>query len=155
MTPTNLAAINAAMSTRILASPPQPLIEGSYVLRAVRTRGSRSGLQRTTPLGVVQQSGAAYLVASDRHRAWIRNLLADPTCLLDPGEDARTAVAVPPREAAPVVSTYLRAITQPWVLRAFPVAQDATLEEIASQLHRMAVFRLDLRPSTAGTTPPT
>lgn len=145
MTAPDLAAMNATMSDRILSGPPQPFTEGGYVLRVLRTTGRRSGLSRTTPLGVVQHRGGLYLVSPNRDRAWVRNLAADPTCVLDPGDDARTAVPAPPEEAAPVVSSYLGAMSQPWALRAFPVGQDASHDEIAAHLHAMAVLRLDPR----------
>jgi deazaflavin-dependent oxidoreductase (nitroreductase family) len=145
MTAPDLVAMNAAMSTRILAEPPQPLVEGGYALRVVRTTGRSSGSPRTTPLGVVQHDGALYLVSPDPGRDWVRNLSADPACVLDPGDDARTAVPAPPEQAAPVVSAYLRAMTQPWALRAFPVGPEASLEEITAHLDGMAVLRLDPR----------
>ena len=145
MTAPDLAAMNATMSERILAGPPQPFTEGGYVLRVLRTTGSRSGLPRTTPLGVVQHRGGLYLVSPDPRRAWVRNLAAAPACVLDPGADPRTAVPAPPEEAAPVVSSYLRAMNQPWALREFPVPQDASLEEITAHLGTMAVLRLDPR----------
>ena len=84
--------MNAAMTDKILEDAVQPYREGGYALRVVRTTGRHSGQQRSTPLGVVQVDGALYLISPDRGRDWVRNLDRDPRLVLDPGEDARTAV---------------------------------------------------------------
>ena len=144
--PSTLATINARMSATILSEPAQPYREGSYALRAVHTTGRRSGERRTTPLGVVQLDGRLYLVSSDRGRDWVRNLDADPSCVVATasGADDHTAVRASPAEAAPVVSAYLQQLRQmPWALADFPVAPDAGLDEIAATMDSMAVLRLD------------
>ena len=141
----DLVAMNATMSQKILAEPAQPLVENGYALRVVRTTGRRSGERRTTPLGVVQIAGQLYLISPVRSRAWVRNLDADPACTLDPGADERTAVPASPEEAAPAVSAYLKAMSVPWALQAFPVGPEASLEEITAHLDTIVVYRLDQR----------
>ncbi|MCY7342729.1 MAG: hypothetical protein LH603_13055 [Pseudonocardia sp.] len=42
MTAPGLAAVNIAMSRKILSEPAQPYVEGTYALRAVHTTGRRS-----------------------------------------------------------------------------------------------------------------
>ena len=147
MTMPELAAMNQTMSDKLLAEPAQPLVEGGYALRAVYTRGRRSGERRVTPLAVVRCRDRLYLVAPDRGRAWVRNLEADPACVVATadGAEERVAVPAPSGEAAQVVSAYLRSMRVPWALRAFPVAADAGLEEITAHLGSIAVFRLDER----------
>lgn len=148
MTAPDLVALNASMSTRILAEPATPYAEGAYVLRVVHTTGRRSGQRRTVPLGVVQLDGLHYLVSPDRNRAWVRNLDADPACTLATADstEERTAVPAPPAVAAPVVSMYLQAMRDiPWAMRAFPVSPDASLDEITAHLGAIAVLRLDPR----------
>ena len=102
-----------------------------------------AGNSGSTPLGVVQVDGALYLISPDRGRDWVRNLDRDPRLVLDPGEDARTAVGAPPDEAARAVAAYLRSMRTPWALRAFPVDADAGLVEIANHLDTIAVYRLE------------
>ncbi len=137
--------MNATMADKILHEAVQPYRDGGYALRVVRTTGRRSGQQRYTPLGVVQVDGALYLISPDLGRDWVRNLDADPHLVLDPGTDARTAVGVPPDEAARAVAAYLRSMRVPWALRAFPVGPEAGPAEIRGHLDMIAVYRLDPR----------
>ncbi len=137
--------MNAAMRDKIIAEPVQPLADNAYALRVVHTTGRRTGQRRSTPLGVVQVDGTLYLVTPDRTRDWVRNLDAHPAVILDPGADARLAVAAPPDEAARAVAVYLRAMRVPWAVRAFPVAPEADLAEITDHLDTIGVYRLDPR----------
>lgn len=148
----DLVAMNAAMTRKILDEPLQPLVEGGYALRVVHTVGRRSRARRATPLGVVQVDDLLYLVSPDRSRAWVRNLDAEPACVLDPGDDARTAVPAPPDQAVPVIRAYLRSMRVPWALRAFPVGPDASPEQVTAHLASIAVYRLD--PATTGSPSP-
>lgn len=145
MSPPDPVTLNQTMSAKILAEPTQPLVDGGYALRVLQTVGRRSGEVRTTPLAVVVLHGRHHLVSPDPTRAWVRNLDADPACALASadGKAERTAVRVPAAEAAPVVSCYLRAMRVPWALRAFPVAPDASLDEITAHLDTIVVFRLE------------
>jgi deazaflavin-dependent oxidoreductase (nitroreductase family) len=148
----DLAAVNAAMSRRIVDEPAAPLVDGGYALRVLRTTGRRSAEPRETPIAVVAREGRLYLVSPDAGRAWVRNLAADPRCALvaADGADPRTAVPVTPAEAASAVRTYLRAMTQPWALGAFPVGPDASLDEISAHLGEMAVLQLEPSDDGAG-----
>lgn len=141
----DVRAMNTGMTTRILAEPAAPVPEAGYALRVVRTTGRRSGEPRRTPVGVTRLHDHEYLVSPDRSRDWVRNLAAAPECALLAGDEDRARVAVPvgADEAAAVVSTYLRAVTVPWALKAFPVPPEATPAEITAHLDSIAVFRLD------------
>lgn len=139
----DLAALNAGMTQRLLSDPPQPYAEGANALRVVHTTGRRSGRRRSTPLGVLTLDGRHYLVTPDRTRDWCRNIDAEPAVVIDPGDEHRRAVAVPPEESARAIAAYLAATTAPWALRAFPVGPDAEPAAIIARLDVMAVYRLD------------
>jgi deazaflavin-dependent oxidoreductase (nitroreductase family) len=144
----DLVALNASMIDRILGEPPDPIVDGGYARRVLRTRGRRSGLVRSTPIGVVGLDGGHYLVCPDTARDWAHNLAADPDCSIASRDDEQpaTAVPVPDDEAAPVVATYLSAMRDlPFAVRAFPVGPDATPDEIRPHLRTIRVLRLEPR----------
>lgn len=138
---------NAAMIDRIASAPAEPIAEGAFALRVVRTRGRRTGEERSTPLGVVRTGDALYLVSPQAGRDWVLNLAAEPECETVAGGEAAPYRAVVPSEADAVaaVAAYLNAVQVPWALRAFPVAADAGESEISAHLREMAVLRLDPR----------
>ncbi|MEV7552195.1 nitroreductase family deazaflavin-dependent oxidoreductase [Amycolatopsis sp. NPDC089917] len=140
-------SVNAAMVDKLRAEAGEPLLEGGYALRVVETRGRVSGRPRLVPLAVVQRDGDWFLIAPQRDRDWVRNLSEEPACVLLDGERRfeRQARPVAGAEAAAVVRQYLRAMSAPWAVSAFPVAQDASLEEITGALPKMAVFSLGER----------
>lgn len=142
---TEIAAMNASMTERVLGMPAAPVPDKGYALRVLRTRGRRSGEPRTSPLGVIGHEGAEYVVSPNGTRDWVRNLRGGAECaLVANGETSeRRAVAPAPEEAAGAVVTYLRALDQPFALQAFPVSADASPEEVAAHLDTIAVFRLD------------
>lgn len=142
--------LNAQMTERLLQAPPEPVTEGSYALRVLQSRGRISGRPRRTPVGVTQVGGRWYLVSPDRSRDWVRNLRADPDCLLLAGDRQQAQQALPAAqdEAAAAVATYLSVVRAPWALRAFPVAPGASHSEIVRHLNTLAVFRL-YNPSDA------
>jgi deazaflavin-dependent oxidoreductase (nitroreductase family) len=136
---------NAAMVERISGAPAEPIPDGGYGLRVIRTRGRRTGDVRSTPLGVLRHDGASYLVSPQAGRDWVRNLLADPWCeVVAGGESAEYRAATPSgSDAVAAVGAYLRAVQVPWALTAFPVDADAGEARIAEHLDEMAVLRLD------------
>ncbi|MBN9108302.1 MAG: nitroreductase family deazaflavin-dependent oxidoreductase [Pseudonocardia sp.] len=144
----DLVALNASMIDKILSGPPDPIVDGGYARRVLRTRGRRTGLVRSTPMGVVGLGGSQYLVCPDTHRDWARNLAADPDCTIA-SRDAElpaTTVPVPDDEAAPVVVTYLSAMRNlPFAINSFPVGPDATPDEIRPHLRTIRVLRLEPR----------
>jgi deazaflavin-dependent oxidoreductase (nitroreductase family) len=143
----DVVAINAQMTRTILEGPAQPLAEGGYALRVLRSTGRRSGETRETPIGVLALDGREYLVSPDPGRAWVRNLRASPAAEIASADGSVQVTAAPagPGETARVVAAYLRAVTVPWALRAFPVGPDASEEEITEHLDSLAVFRLEPR----------
>ncbi|ODT99200.1 MAG: hypothetical protein ABS81_26170 [Pseudonocardia sp. SCN 72-86] len=138
------------MIDRILREPPDDIVDGGYARRVLRTRGRRSGLVRSTPMGVVGLGGSRYLVCPDANRDWARNLAADPDCSIVSRDDEvpTTTVPVPDDEAAPVVATYLSAMRNlPFAINSFPVGPDATPDEIRPHLRTIRVLRLEPRES--------
>lgn len=140
----NVRAINEQMVSKLLAEPGETLRDGTYALRVIETRGRATDLIRRIPLAVVQRNERWYLVSPVRTRDWVRNLLVEPNCAVLDGEarSERRADEVADREAAGVIAQYLRSMTAPWAISAFPIPQDADETEIATHLAGMAVFEL-------------
>lgn len=99
---------------------------------------------RRTPIAVVRSAGRSYLVSPDLSRDWVRNLAAQPRCTVLNRDESVTARAEPaePDEAIHVIRTYLRSMTVPWALKAFPISPDAGDAEIAAHVATIAVLRL-------------
>ncbi|GII77121.1 hypothetical protein Sru01_21030 [Sphaerisporangium rufum] len=142
--------MNAEMTARLLAGPPQPLEEGGLALRVLHVPGRRSGRPQRTPLGVTRLDGHDYLVSPEPGRDWVRNVEAAGGCELLAGgtRDARRAVRASGAEAARAVARYLANTRAPWVLSRFPVPAGATPEEVEPHLAALAVFRLE--PGSGG-----
>ncbi|MGI5352835.1 nitroreductase/quinone reductase family protein [Streptomyces sp. CA-250714] len=75
-----------------------PFAGGDLLL--LTTRGARTGLEQTSPLGFVRdENGGLLIVASaggaPRNPAWYHNLLAHPMVRVEVGTDSFGAVAVP------------------------------------------------------------
>ncbi|TCK25326.1 nitroreductase/quinone reductase family protein [Pseudonocardia endophytica] len=138
---------NAAMIEKLSGAPDEPIPEGGFALRVVRTRGRRSGDVHATPLGLLRHAGALHLVSPVAGRDWVQNLLADPWCEIVTGDGTTTYSATTPSgtEAVATIAAYLSAVQVPWALAAFPVDADADESEIAAHLDEMATLRLDLR----------
>ncbi|WP_370941934.1 nitroreductase/quinone reductase family protein [Amycolatopsis sp. cg5] len=141
-------SLNAEMTERLLAAPAEPVPDGGYALRVLETRGRTSAEPRRTPLAVVGREGGHFLVSPVRGRDWVRNLLADPACAVLENTDRIPCQAheVVGAEAAAVIAVYLRSMTVPWAIRAFPVPQEASLDDILGHVADMAVFELRDRP---------
>lgn len=135
----------ARMVVRLLAHPPEPLAEDGLALRILETRGRASGRSRYTPLGVLQSGGSWWLIAPERGRDWVRNLLAHPGCAVMAGNQyhARNAVPIEDRQGAVIVARYLSVASAPWARQAFPVGPNTAEVEIVAHMPAMAVFRLD------------
>ncbi|WP_326952795.1 nitroreductase/quinone reductase family protein [Amycolatopsis sp. NBC_01286] len=140
----DIRAMNAEMAAKLSDAPAETPPEGGYALRVVETRGRSTGTPRQVPLAVVARSGRHYLVSPVRDRDWVANLVETPECALlsAAGRQECHAEEASGAEAAEVVATYLAAMSVPWAIKAFPVAQDATPAQIREHLPAMAVFRL-------------
>ncbi|MER7128550.1 nitroreductase/quinone reductase family protein [Streptosporangium saharense] len=132
------------MIEKILHMPLQPYREAAYALRVIQTRGRHTGQLRRTPIAVVQLSGAHYLVAPNRQRQWVKNLLASGECYVHGEEKAPSRTfLVEGEEAARVIRTYLSVLDLPFATEAFPFGAGDSLETIVPHTVHTAVFRLE------------
>ena len=132
------------------------------VLLAVH--GRRSGIERTTPLGMLELDGRWFVQASYGEGGWVGNLrAAGNATVIHPG-GRRTpvhAVELPPEEAGVILrralepfgrSRVLRALYGPnlrgpvAIARRFRIRLDDTPEEFLAQARRNPLF--ELRPMT-------
>jgi len=108
-------------------------------------RGRRSGRPLSTPVDVIDEGGARWLVAAYGVSGWVRNVRADAEVTIARGgrSEAVRAVEVGPREGVPVLRRYLLEVpvTRPY----FAVTLASTDEEFAAESQRHPVFRLEPR----------
>lgn len=106
------------------------------------TVGRRSGLERTTPVTLVEDADGRWLVAPYGAVAWVHNARAAGTVRLRRGRHAETCTIteVGPDEAAPVLKAYLGEV--PIVRPFFGVGPDASLAEFEAEAARHPVFRV-------------
>ncbi len=131
----------AMMVNRINSMPAAPYAEGKYVLRVIQVPGRVSGEIRATPIAVMQWQDRRYLCAPNRHRDWVRNLLAAGSCTLSADEPEYRVTLVDAAEGAPAVSGYLGQLDR--VSGEWPFPGDAPVEEIGKHIDSIAVFRVD------------
>lgn len=108
-------------------------------------RGRRSGRPLSTPVDVIEQGGARWLVAAYGVTAWVSNVRADGDVTIARGgrSEALRAVEVGPQEGVPVLRRYLQEVpvTRPY----FAVTPASTDQEFAAESPRHPVFRLEPR----------
>jgi len=134
---------NRFMVNKIRTDGPAPYQEGRYVLRVISVPGRTSGEPRHVPIAIPLVADERYLCAPNRHRDWVRNLLAaDGACEIegDPVPQNR-AVLVEDDTAATAVHTYLSALGRQSPEWPFP--SGAPTSEIAKHVKEFAVFRLE------------
>jgi deazaflavin-dependent oxidoreductase (nitroreductase family) len=136
-------AINAVMHGAIaLGVGPR----STYLLT---TTGRTTGLPRTTPVTLVEDGRARWLVAPYGPVAWVRNVGATPRVALRRGRTTLevTATPVPPGEAAAVLRRYVRdvPVTRPF----FDVGPESPLEDFEAEAHRHPVFALHAVPGSS------
>ena len=105
-------------------------------------RGRKSGRRYSTPVQLVIDDGARWLVAPYGEREWVKNARAAGE--VDLTRAGRTRLhrieEVGADEAAPVLREYLR--TTPVVTSFFDAEADAPLDAFAAEADRHPVFRL-------------
>lgn len=157
----DVKAMNEQMTQRLLSAPAQPLPDDGYTIRVLEVPGRRTGTVHQTPVGLLSYAGAEFLVCPDGTRDWAENVRAAGTATLRAGEETQAYAAdeVHGRPAAEAVTAYLAVVTAPWAVAAFGVPDGASVEEVATQVDRMAVFTLTLdapdSPAESATEPPT
>ena len=111
-------------------------------VRLLTTVGRRSGLDRTTPVTIVEVGGREWLVAPYGSVSWVHNIRANPRATLTRGGTTSpfTAVEVSAEEAAPVLRHY---VTRVKVVRPFfDASHDGPVETFASESDK-PVFRIE------------
>lgn len=104
--------------------------------------GRKSGLPRSTPVTLVEQEGARWLVAPYGEVGWVKNARGVGIVELSRGRRVETARVreVHLEEAAPVLKMYAERVlhTRPY----FGAPPSAATEAFAPDAHRCPVFRL-------------
>ena len=131
-------AINVVIGTLLKLGVPAPG-KTSYLMT---TKGRRSGVDRTTPVSLVEAGGEQWLVSPYGNVSWVHNLRADPTVRLSRGKihQTRRAEEVDAATAAPILRQYVDEVrvTAPF----FDAKVGAPVEEFAAEAARHPVFRL-------------
>ena len=131
-------AINVVIGTLLKLGVPAPG-KTSYLMT---TKGRRSGVDRTTPVSLVEAGGEQWLVSPYGNVSWVHNLRADPAVRLSRGKihQTRRAEEVDAATAAPILRQYVDEVrvTAPF----FDAKVGAPVEEFAAEAARHPVFRL-------------
>ena len=107
-------------------------------------RGRKSGQPRSTPLAILEQDGARYIIAVYGVSDWVRNLRAAGTATLTRGrhKEAITVTELSPKEAATILKA--TAGGGPGFLRNyFETTPASSLEEFEREAIRHPVFRVN------------
>jgi deazaflavin-dependent oxidoreductase (nitroreductase family) len=128
--------LNAAMVAALRRGVGPP---GIWLLT---TRGRRTGTPRTTPVSLVEDESARYLVSPYGAAAWVHNARAAGSVTLHRGRRSETlpVTELSAQESGPVLKRYVQRerIVRPW----FDAAPDATIEAFVAEAGRHPVFRL-------------
>jgi hypothetical protein len=132
---------NQQMLERIRSQDPQPHREGYYALRVLTVAGRTTGEPRAVPIALMQLDGVQYVCSPNRHRDWVRNLLAAGRCVVEPDEhESREALLVEDAGGAAAVARYLDRL--PRVSDEWPFPGDAPPEGVLPFMGQIAVFQL-------------
>ena len=106
------------------------------------TRGRKSGVDRTTPVNVIEVGGERWLVSPYGRVGWVHNLRADPTARLWRGRRRETwdVEEADAATAGPVLRAYVRKI--PVTAPFFDAKLTDPAEAFAGEADRHPVFRL-------------
>jgi deazaflavin-dependent oxidoreductase (nitroreductase family) len=131
-------AINRVMTALLRLGVPTPQ-KTSYLMT---THGRTSGLDRTTPVNLVEADGERWLVSPYGDVGWVHNLRANGALQLHRGRGQESLVAeeVRPEEAGPILKRYVRQvrITAPF----FDARRTDPVESFVAEAGRHPVFRL-------------
>ena len=133
---------NATMTQRVMQMPVEPYQDGKFVYRVIEIRGRKSGTTRQTPLAVYQHDGVRYLIAPERSRDWVQNLIAAGECLLisKTQQDHCSAVLAFDPAALAAVRAYISQLA--WASRQFTFSVKDSDAEIVSKSEQFSIFRL-------------
>jgi len=106
------------------------------------TYGRTSGLERTTPVNLIEADGERWLASPYGDVGWVHNLRATGVLQLRRGREREPLVAeeVGPEEAGPILKRYVRQvrITAPF----FDARRTDPVEGFVAEAGRHPVFRL-------------
>jgi deazaflavin-dependent oxidoreductase (nitroreductase family) len=130
------------MSALLRVGVPAPQ-RSSYLMT---TKGRKSGLDRTTPVNLVEDQGERWLVSPYGDVGWVHNLRANPELVLWRGRhrEPMRAEEIGSTDAGPILKRYVRQvrITAPF----FDVKRNDPDGAFVAEADRHPVFRLKPRP---------
>ena len=109
-------------------------------------RGRKSGRMYSTPVTLVEDNGARWLVAPYGDVSWVKNARASGEVTLRRGRRTETVklVELAPEEAAPILKRYL--IRIPVVRPFFDVTPHSNDQDFVGEASRHPVFRIEEAP---------
>lgn len=109
-------------------------------------RGRKSGRMYSTPVTLVEDNGARWLVAPYGDVSWVKNARASGEITLRRGRRTETVklVELAPEEAAPILKRYL--IRIPVVRPFFDVTPHSNDQDFVGEASRHPVFRIEEAP---------
>jgi deazaflavin-dependent oxidoreductase (nitroreductase family) len=115
----------------------------TYILSV---RGRKSGRMYSTPVTLIEDNGARWLVAPYGEVSWVKNARASGEVTLRRGRRTETVklVELAPEEAAPILKRYL--IRIPVVRPFFDVTPHSIDQEFVGEASRHPVFRIERAP---------
>jgi deazaflavin-dependent oxidoreductase (nitroreductase family) len=115
----------------------------TYILSV---RGRKSGRMYSTPVTLVEDNGARWLVAPYGEVSWVKNARASGEVTLRRGRRTETVklVELAPEEAAPILKRYL--IRAPVVGPFFDVTPHSNDQDFVGEASRHPVFRIEEAP---------
>ena len=126
----------------VLMTPLIRLGVGGRSTYLLTTTGQRTGMQRTTPVILVESAEARWLVSPYGVVAWVHNVRATPQVTLRHGKSVETlrAVEVDSAAAGPVLKRYVSnvRVTAPF----FDAKPDDPVEKFIEEAPRHPVFKL-------------
>jgi deazaflavin-dependent oxidoreductase (nitroreductase family) len=131
-------AINRVMTALLRVGVPAPQ-RTSYLMT---THGRTSGLERTTPVNLVDADGERWLVSPYGDVGWVHNLRANGALRLRRGraQESLVAEAVGPEEAGPILKRYVRQVRI--TASFFDARRTDPVEDFVAEADRHPVFRL-------------
>jgi deazaflavin-dependent oxidoreductase (nitroreductase family) len=132
-------------STRIINRLMKTVIQlgiGPSQMHLLTVTGRKSGKPYTTPVSLVIQNDARFLVSPYGEINWVRNARATGTVTISRGRRTETLriKELDATASAPILKQYIasEAITRPY----FDATPESPVEDFAREAHRHPVFRL-------------
>lgn len=116
---------------------------GPAGMHLLRTRGRKTGRLRTTPVNLIKEQGARWLVAPYGEVGWVHNVRAagEAELLRGPTAERVRLAEATPEDAAPVLRAYLKQlkfVVGPY----FDVTPSSSEKAFAAEAPQHPVFRV-------------